>query len=348
MSPDQAAMTNGIGLYFFSADDGGAGGRYDTLLAAARAGDVGGLDFVWLPERHFQPFGGDHPNPSVLAAAIATATARVRIRAGSVVLPLHHPLRVAEEWAVVDNLSGGRVELSAASGWHPADFVLEPHTFEDRASVTEQRRRTVDALWRGQTVAFADPTGRVREISTFPRPVQPAVPWWITAAGNPATFEHAGVVGAGVLTGFGAFTASQLAERIQLYRRAFAANHEGRGRVSVMIHAALGDSGDEVRAAAVDPLRAYLATYTRQHEGDDPDRVARSLDFAVQRYLRSAALIGSVDEARARIKEIFAADIDEVSCLVDFGVSAQTVLDTVTHLCELRAELLPPAQGTAP
>lgn len=336
---------NAVGLYFFSADAAGPSpaGRYDTLLAAARAADTGGLDFVWVPERHFQAFGGDHPNPSVVAAAIAATSDRIRIRAGSVVLPLHHPVRVAEEWSVVDNLSGGRVELSAATGWHPTDFVLEPDAFERRAALTERRRRTVDALWRGEAIPFPGPDGGIREVRTFPRPVQAVLPWWTTAAGNPATFELAGSAGTGVLTGFGGLTATQLADRIAVYRRAYAAGHEGRGRVSVMIHAALDESGDEVRAAATEPLRAYLATYARQHEGDDPQRVARGIDFAVRRYLRGAALIGSVAEARTRIREIFAADVDEVSCLVDFGVPASTVLETVGHLADLRAELCGPA-----
>src|SRR6185312_5121833 len=82
---------------------------YRLLLDGARFADARGFDSIWLPERHFHPFGGIFPNPSVLAAAVAVATKRLAIRAGSVVLPLHHPLRVAEEWAVVDQLSRGRV-----------------------------------------------------------------------------------------------------------------------------------------------------------------------------------------------------------------------------------------------
>ena len=68
-----------------------------------------GFKAVWTPERHFHAFGGLYPNPAVTSAAVAAITTRVRVRAGSVVLPLHNPIRVAEEWAVVDNLSQGRV-----------------------------------------------------------------------------------------------------------------------------------------------------------------------------------------------------------------------------------------------
>ena len=80
--------------------------------------DEHGFHAIWLPERHFNQFGGLFPNPSVIGAALAMVTRNIQIRSGSIVAPLHHPVRIAEEWAVVDQLSGGRVGLSFASGWH--------------------------------------------------------------------------------------------------------------------------------------------------------------------------------------------------------------------------------------
>src|SRR4029453_9228783 len=103
--------------------------KYRLLLDGARFADAHGFAAVWTPERHFHAFGGLYPNPSVTRAALAAVTERIEIRAGSVVLPLHHPLRVAEEWAVVDNLSNGRVGLAFASGWHADDFVLRPESY---------------------------------------------------------------------------------------------------------------------------------------------------------------------------------------------------------------------------
>jgi len=96
-------------LYFFGNYDAEyTNGKYDLLMDAAKHGDTNGYEAIWLPERHFDRFGGFSPNPSVLAAAISRETANLQIRGGSVVTPLHHPLRIAEEWALVDNLSEGR------------------------------------------------------------------------------------------------------------------------------------------------------------------------------------------------------------------------------------------------
>src|SRR5215217_9633370 len=86
-------------LFFFSSDGStNKPDKYNLLLDCARFADAAGFRAIWTPERHFQEFGGLYPNPSVLAAALAMITKRIQIRAGSVVLPLHNPVRVAEEW----------------------------------------------------------------------------------------------------------------------------------------------------------------------------------------------------------------------------------------------------------
>src|SRR5215216_7409037 len=88
-----------FGLYFFS-DDGSKNSddKYRLLIESAKFADSHGFNAVWTPERHFQPFGGLYPNPSVLSAALAMITERIQLRAGSVVLPLHDPIEVAETW----------------------------------------------------------------------------------------------------------------------------------------------------------------------------------------------------------------------------------------------------------
>src|SRR5215216_3066909 len=130
---NQTGRTMKFSLFFFSHDASRtAENKYRLLMESARFADANNFSAVWTPERHFQDFGGLYPNPSVLSAALAMITKNIDIRAGSVALPLHNPVRVAEEWSVVDNLSNGRVGISFASGWHPLDFVLSPHTYQDR------------------------------------------------------------------------------------------------------------------------------------------------------------------------------------------------------------------------
>jgi len=103
-------------FYFGSSKAAFTEDRYQLLIDGAKFADQHGYAAIWTPERHFYPFGGSYPTPAVLSAALATITTRVHLRAGSVVLPLHHPVRIAEEWSVVDNLSQGRVGISCATG----------------------------------------------------------------------------------------------------------------------------------------------------------------------------------------------------------------------------------------
>src|SRR5438874_1155394 len=111
-----------FGLMFFSSDAGASAHKYGLLLEAAKRADERGFCCVWTPERHFDRFGGIFPNPAVTSAALAMVTRRLQLRAGSLISPLHDVIRIAEEWAVVDNLSNGRVAISFGSGWNVNDF----------------------------------------------------------------------------------------------------------------------------------------------------------------------------------------------------------------------------------
>jgi natural product biosynthesis luciferase-like monooxygenase protein len=340
-------------FYFGNYAAGRAADHYRLVLEGARFADRHDFSAIWTPERHFHEFGGLFPNPSVLSAAIAAGTERLQIRAGSIVLPLHDPLRVAEEWALVDNLSGGRVGVSFASGWHANDFVLNPGAYEDRQEVMRRGIDTVRRLWRGEALRLPSGAGNEVEVRIFPRPVQPELPVWVTAAGSPATFRLAGELGAGVLTHLLGHEEAELAAKIRVYRDAWRqAGHlpPGEGRVTVMLHTFVGESREVVDAAVREPLSAYLKTSfgllrsLAESAGlkQDPRQLSPAeLDLLVarayQRYVAAGAgLIGTPDSCAATVERLRLLGVDEVACLIDFGVPAEQVLANLTHLDELR------------
>jgi natural product biosynthesis luciferase-like monooxygenase protein len=331
-----------LSVMFFGADDASSVGhttKYADILAVARAADRLGFTAVWTPERHFQQVGQVFPNPSLLAAALAVATERITIRAGSLVLPLHHPLRVAEDWAVVDNLSRGRIGLSIATGWHSKDFVLAPERFEGRREHAFEGIELLRRLWSGEEVEFTDGTGRPVLVRPQPTPYSPELPLWLTTSGNPQTWKTAGQLRTNVLGATIGQTRQELAEKIALYREL----HPG-GTVTLTAHTYVADDAAEV---VREPLKAYLKSYVAQTAANraDDGRAAQLTEretdalaeFAFRRYLSWGGLLGSAGHCRELLADLTEMGVDEVACFIDFGLPAEQVLAGLERLSEVIA-----------
>ncbi|MBW5426255.1 LLM class flavin-dependent oxidoreductase, partial [Streptomyces sp. BG9H] len=343
-----------FGVYFFGDypqdEQAPRHGKYDHLLETARFADRNGFHSLWIPERHFHSFGGLFPNPVVLAAALARETDRIRINAGSVVLPLHDPIRVAEEWSMVDNLSGGRVGIGCASGWHANDFVFFPERFGTHKETMYEQVAQVRQLWRGDPVRRTTGDGE-QDLRLFPRPVQDAPPMYTAVVGNPASYELAARHDLGIVTNLMTQGVDQLRENIALYRRTRAEHglDPDAGHVAVLLHTYLAEDHAAARAEAREPLSRYMRASLSLFGGvanslghqvdlsamteDDLDVVFRR---AYDRYCDQRALIGSPESVRPVVDEVRAAGADEVVALVDFGVEPAAMRAGLVHLDQLR------------
>ncbi|GFJ83719.1 MupA/Atu3671 family FMN-dependent luciferase-like monooxygenase [Phytohabitans houttuyneae] len=338
-------------FYFGSDSERGSSERYRLLLEGARFADRHGFAAVWTPERHFHQFGGLYPNPSVTAAAVAAITERVQVRAGSVVLPLHDPLRVAEEWSVVDNISAGRAGISFASGWHANDFALAPEAYQQRKKLMMDGLAEVRRLWRGEKVARRNGVDAEVEVGAFPRPVQPVLPVWLTSARHPDTFRMAGEAGTGVLTHLLGHSLDELAEKIALYRQAWREHGHGPGdgHVAVMVHTFVGDDVEQVRELVREPLSRYLETSfdliaslgeTTGSATDfaalPPHELRALIDRAFDRFVATASLLGTPQGCADVVDRMKGIGVDEVACLIDFGVDEEAALGALARLASVR------------
>lgn len=364
LTPRDAGARVGFSLFYFASDAGEhAAEHYDLLFESARFADRNGFAAVWTPERHFAAFGGLYPNPSVTSAALATITKFVQLRAGSCVSPLHHPIRIAEEWAFVDAISKGRAGISFAAGWQVDDFVLRPEQFEGRKEIMFRDIEMVRRLWRGETVEFDGPRGPAR-IRTLPRPVQAELPVWVTVAGNPETYRMAGERGCHLLTHLLGQSIEQLAEKIAIYRRAWReGGHAGQGQVALMLHTFVGESENEVRDAVREPMKRYLASamdLTEKAAWSFPtfkERAAATgqslsemfaansitdeeknaiLDHAFERYFKTSGLFGTEDTCIEIVRRLERIGVNEIACLIDFGIPPGLVIKHLDHLNRLR------------
>ncbi|MGC1645522.1 MAG: MupA/Atu3671 family FMN-dependent luciferase-like monooxygenase [Candidatus Sulfotelmatobacter sp.] len=353
-----------LSLFFFSADSAEQqNGKYQMLLESAKFADERGFAAVWTPERHFQRFGGLYGSPSVTGAALAVLTKRISIRAGSVVLPLQNPLRVAEEWAMIDNLSNGRVAIAAASGWHANDFVLSPDTYQNRYDDMFQKIAIVQKLWRGEKILLANGVGVKTEVKILPAPIQPELPIWLTGQSDD-TFLNAGRLGFNVLTANFSLNhdLKQFVRKSKLYRDAIEAHHGRQGHITLMAHTFVGDNPDAVRKIAEPAMAEYLKVNiamqkdhsegTRDDQGSSrktswvkPELSALSeqetekmIQFQVRNNLSSSlSFIGTFDQCAKQAEHLRENGVDEIACLIDFGIGFNDVMASLRRLSVLLA-----------
>ncbi|MER5337925.1 amino acid adenylation domain-containing protein [Micromonospora sp. NPDC002717] len=359
--PARPARTSAcdFSLYFFGDyPDQDQQDKYAAIMEAVRFGDQHGFHGVWFPERHFHSFGGLFPNPVVLAAAVARETSRIRINAGSVVLPLHNPIRVAEEWSVVDNLSGGRVGLCVASGWHPNDFALSPDAFGSHRQLMYEHLTTVRTLWSGEPLPATSGNGERIDVRIFPRPLQTMPPFFVAVVANPDSYRSAAAADLGVVTNLMTQSIDQLAENISLYRRTRSEHglDPDAGRVVVLVHTYLGDDLERTRAEAFPPFCDYLRSSLSLLGGvtnslgitiDDttPDSdVDFLLEQAYGRYCEDRALIGTPDSCAPIIDRLAEMGVDEIACFVDFGVSTKQMLRSLRLVDQARVRQQDPGR----
>ena len=348
-------------LMYWGNDDGPGPQKYRLLLEGAKFADTHGFCAIWTPERHFHAFGGPFPNPAVTGAAVAAVTRNLAVRAGSCVAPLHHPIRIAEDWAVIDNLTNGRTGLGIASGWHPVDFVIRPenrppHNRRAMFDMIDTLRR----LWRGEAVEFDKGDGTV-PVQTLPRPVSKDLPLWLTVAGNPETWRDAGRIGANVLTHLLGQSIPEVAEKITLYHAALReAGHDPQDfTVTLMLHTFAARDRAHARQVAQGPMKSYLlaaaglvqqyawafpafkrpAGATRPMDIDlaslSQDEVDGILEHAFHRYFEESGLFGTVEDCLARVEQLKSIGVGEVACLIDYGITADQVLEALYPLAEV-------------
>ncbi|MEM9276826.1 MAG: LLM class flavin-dependent oxidoreductase [Cyanobacteria bacterium P01_F01_bin.143] len=325
--------------------------KYKLLIESAKFGDRNNFTAIWTPERHFHAFGGLYPNPALTSAAIATITEKIQLRSGSVVMPLHHPVRVAEEWAVIDNLSNGRVGVAFASGWTMDEFILSAAPHAVRKDLMWQGIEQVHRLWQGEAVEFPDAAGNLVSAQTLPKPLQTTLPTWI-ACQSPGTFIEAGNRGFNILTSLLGETLEEVAPKIKLYRQALAENgyNPQQGKVTLMTHTFLGDSIEGVRQKVKQPFSEYLKNHygllenlakgmglsisIKDFSQDDMESL---LEFGVEGFINGRSLIGTPTSCLPFVTELDNAGVNEIACLIDFVQDVDLVMESLRYLKQLRS-----------
>lgn len=162
---------------------------YDAALDMAQWADEQGFDAIQISEHHGSD-DGYLPSPMVLAAAMAARTQRIRLRMALIILPFHDPLRVAEDLAVLDIISHGRLEVVVGAGYVPEEFAMFGVELKDRGQLMESKIQALKQAWTGQPFTYEGRPARVT-----PTPVQkPHPPLWMGGSSKPAAHRAARLV----------------------------------------------------------------------------------------------------------------------------------------------------------
>lgn len=327
-----------IGLSFFSSD---CNRRlpFELFSRASVKADEMNLASVWIPERHYHSFGGAFPCPAVAAGALAALTRKINIRAGSVVSPLHDAIEVAEQWAMVHALSGGRAGLAFASGWKAEDFVTCPEKYARRKDLIWEQIEDIRTLWNGGTIERIGTDGAPAQISIYPRSDFPLPQLWVTTPGTLETAQRAGETGTGLFTHLVNQSISGLKTTIRMYREALPASAPG--HVALMMHTYVAETDAIARVEAHGPLVTYLRQFLDLKANvpaatHDAVVLHNQLELGVLRYFNGHSLIGSPETCRTLLRSLASIGVDEVVCLIDFGLEDSKVMQSLERVAQLR------------
>ncbi len=322
---------------------------FDEAMEQVDAAERWGLDVMWLAELHFEPQRSLLSAPLAVAAAIAARTRRIRIGIAVQVLPLCHPLRLAEEAATVDHLSKGRLIFGVGRSGVAQTYAAYgvPYT-ESR----ERFREILDILeraWTSPSFSYAGRYHRFDNVTVVPKPCQQPMPPIRIAASTPDTFPAIGRRGAPIFASVRHTSWSDLVPLIQSYHEAWQeAGHSGRGKVYVSAPTYIAETYDRARAEPEESIMHFFHEQANLLEGAarllDPETAARRMrrveQLRTQRYddaLGANALVGTPEMIRERLHAL-RQDLGLCGILAELNcggrIPHQRVLNALQLLCE--------------
>ena len=301
-----------------------------------------GLDAIWLAEIHQQAERSVLSAPLTVAAAIATRTSHIKIGTAVQVLPLCHPLRLAEETATIDQISRGRLLLGAGRSGNPRGYAAYGIPY------TESRERFYETLeilkraWTQSSFSYAGKFHSFNEARAVPRPYQQPHPPIRIAGASEDTFPVLGALGYPLLVAVRSGSLSELAPDLTAYRAAYtAAGHPGKGEVYLRLSLHLAETDAQALHEAEPSMMEGYRTLTTRLEGSPNSRRRAELEtvrtITYDQVLRDKVVVGSAERVTDRLLQLRdELGIDGILAELNFGgrIPPQMMMRSLRLLCE--------------
>jgi alkanesulfonate monooxygenase SsuD/methylene tetrahydromethanopterin reductase-like flavin-dependent oxidoreductase (luciferase family) len=237
---------------------------FQEALDLCALADTLGYATVKIVEHYFRAYGGYSPSPLIFLSAAAQRTRHVRLVTGAVIPAFNHPLKLAAELAMVDCISGGRLDAGFARAFLPHEFEAFEVSMEESRPRFEEGIAVIKRLWTEECVTFEGHFHRFKDVTLLPRPVQkPHPPILVAAISTPESFIWAGEQGYGLMFVPYLSDFADLAEKIALYRRTYRAAMQGREPPppSMALHLYMAASTADARREAKPYIEQYMAIF---------------------------------------------------------------------------------------
>ena len=335
-------------------EDQSAQQRYADTIAQCQLADSLGFDNAWLAELHFHPTFSITPSPLLLASAVAQTTRHIRLGTAVNLMPLYHPIRLAEEIATLDVISGGRAILGIGRGIIPSHFEGYGVSMEEgRKRFDECLRLIVDA-WTKDELDFQGEYYQVRDVGVVPKPLQKPHPPIHVAATGPDTFELVGSMGYNLLVAPVIAGNQPAVDGAKVYREMLAkAGHDPKkGKLSVTLPIYVSEDRHKTDGVLKDTINSYiksaqamLTSPAANRAAAVNPRIARMQEgigkLNYEQVLKENTVIGTPEECVERLnqfQELFGAQ--EYSGW--FNIGGRLPHDVVTKSMQLFAEKVMP------
>lgn len=278
----------------------------DQILLA----DELGFDAAWVAEHHFHEYG-ILASPQLFLAALARQTRRIRLGVSVATLPFHDPVRVAEDYALLDLLSDGRLNLGLGSGYLPHEFNGFGLQADSKRTLFNEKWEIIQKLWRGDTFTHHSNHHHYGPIQLEILPQQQPIPTWIAAL-RPEAIDYVGQMGYPVM-GVAYVSTQSIAELKLLLARykasALKAGHNSsRYELPIALHVHVAETREQAHAQIEEPLNRYLRTRL----------YGQGVTFHDLLH-REQVLVGSPEDVVTQIKKYRVAGVTHLMALMNFG-----------------------------
>jgi natural product biosynthesis luciferase-like monooxygenase protein len=303
---------------------------YQDMLEETDRAEALGFHAVWCAEHHFYDYGGHIPSVPVLGSAIAQRTKRLRIGSGIALAPLQDPIRLAEEFAMLDCLSGGRLDFGIGRGFQKVEYDAFERDMADSRGLFEEAHEIILKAWTQERFSHEGKFRKIQNLRVIPKPVQKLPPVYVASIFTPQSFEWTGRMGYNLMVvPYAVVKPEILAGNLKLFHDTRRANgHHAEPDVLGVYHFYCGESAEKAKEEPREPMLRYLAAagaanqeaaYSEQYSAYKKLREGfKMMDY--DQYLYPQRLIfGDPDQCVERIAQIRATGMTNIGLIGNFG-----------------------------